>query len=489
VQIVADAVATAAVGIPYRYNSGGQVGVTSVSGAVRFSECGTEPPGFRVEPNSGTVTWVPLAAGTAMICVSVSDECSSATETFAVDVAAAPGPPPSAMMTVAPAAPQAGALVTFDASGSMAGAGASLVAFEWLFGDGSTGSDVKTTHTYPTSGGYTARLVVYDGAGQKAEATQGVPVGDSACPSPPLVRIEADHLTGDNSLTVAFGCSCSTPVTELWSFGDGASVNATDPTHTYAPGRFHVRLFGIDANGCAGQDAAEVIVNQPPYAPPLCDARVSPPAGPAPLVASFVSAYAEPLADQHIASATWSFDDGRVSSDAVVSRTLETPTTSHARLVVVSSTGLTCEDEVDAVALSSNGEVPPQVLSVPSTTAQCGQPYHYATQTADRVLVRGSRPLSYEVGKHISNRVIGAPPGFAVAADGTVSWSPTGPAGTQRVSLIVRNSAGTALQDFEVMVDCPTMPTGKGCGCGEASGVLAVLALFTLRKRRGARAA
>ena len=79
--------------------------------------------------------------------------------------------PPSFTRSPGPRAPQAkiihscnGLTCTFDAAGSSAREG-TIVAYEWAFGDGSTGTSVRATHTYP-AGVYTVWLLVRDDAGR-----------------------------------------------------------------------------------------------------------------------------------------------------------------------------------------------------------------------------------------------------------------------------------------------------------------------------------
>jgi len=54
--------------------------------------------------------------------------------------------------------------VLFDASASLDADG-TIVTYQWLFGDGTTGSGVTRAHTYPTAASYTVTLVVTDNDG------------------------------------------------------------------------------------------------------------------------------------------------------------------------------------------------------------------------------------------------------------------------------------------------------------------------------------
>ena len=59
--------------------------------------------------------------------------------------------------------------VSFDASSSTDSDG-SLVSYAWRFGDGGTGSGVRTTHTYGEPGRYRVDLTVTDDRGDTASA-------------------------------------------------------------------------------------------------------------------------------------------------------------------------------------------------------------------------------------------------------------------------------------------------------------------------------
>jgi len=87
--------------------------------------------------------------------------------------------PPVAEFARTPASGEAPLAVFFDAADSMDSDG-SIISYAWAFGDGSTGTDVTTTHVYTTAGTFEATLTVTDNRGDEASFTRAVTVVDPA---------------------------------------------------------------------------------------------------------------------------------------------------------------------------------------------------------------------------------------------------------------------------------------------------------------------
>ncbi len=102
-----------------------------------------------------------------------------------------PGTPnlrPTASFTTDVATGAAPLTVRFDASQSSDPDG-SIVSYEWAFGDGSSGSGVNVTHTYPDAGSYTPQLTVTDDRGA-SHSQNGAPITVNSPPG-----------TGDNEIS------------------------------------------------------------------------------------------------------------------------------------------------------------------------------------------------------------------------------------------------------------------------------------------------
>jgi PKD repeat protein len=83
--------------------------------------------------------------------------------------------PPTADFVYSPTFPYVGQTVTFDASDSSDPDG-TIVSYEWDFGDGSTGADVLTSHTYESAGIFNVTLTVTDDLGATDTLQQEITV-------------------------------------------------------------------------------------------------------------------------------------------------------------------------------------------------------------------------------------------------------------------------------------------------------------------------
>jgi len=172
--------------------------------------------------------------------------------------------PPTAAFVVSPLSPDAGAIVSFDASSS-SDADGMIVSFEWDFGDQSTGSGVTVTHVYGAEGSYLVSLVVTDSDGVPGTASRSLLVGSTN--QPPVASFTATPdrvLPGD---VVRFDASGSSDaegpiVSYAWDFGDGGSAVGAVVSHVYsAKGTYIVTLTVEDTDGATTQRSAPVVVS------------------------------------------------------------------------------------------------------------------------------------------------------------------------------------------------------------------------------------
>lgn len=127
----------------------------------------------------------------------------------------------------------------------------------WNFGDGSdpvVGNSKQVGYEYKTPGTYTVSLSVAGPSGSDAEVKVGyieVTASQPPPPTKPTADFAADKVKGPAPLTVSFqNLSGGQVDTSSWSFGDGSTSTAPDPSHEYTePGLYTVSLTVSNAGG------------------------------------------------------------------------------------------------------------------------------------------------------------------------------------------------------------------------------------------------
>jgi PKD repeat protein len=91
-------------------------------------------------------------------------------------VVVAAGTAPTATFVFSPQSPRTSQDIFFTAEASRAASGRRIVAYDWNFGSGRTGTGVTVAKRYDTPGTYNVTLTVTDDAFQQATTTQSVTV-------------------------------------------------------------------------------------------------------------------------------------------------------------------------------------------------------------------------------------------------------------------------------------------------------------------------
>lgn len=175
----------------------------------------------------------------------------------AVGCVSVPNQPPIAAITAAPVSGGVPLTVQFDGSGSRDPDG-KITEYLWDFGDASTDSGVKVSHTYTQAGLYPVILTVKDDRGSTAVATVIIKAGNP----PPKAAFLATATNGFAPLTVQFDASASSDPAALlapqrivrheWDFGDGTSALGQKVSHIYTrAGVYVVTLQVFDEDGAS----------------------------------------------------------------------------------------------------------------------------------------------------------------------------------------------------------------------------------------------
>ncbi|MFL5830204.1 MAG: PKD domain-containing protein [Solirubrobacteraceae bacterium] len=226
--------------------------------------------------------------------------------------------------------------VSFDATASDDPDGV-VTAYDWDFGDGTSGSGPAVSHTYTRPGAYLVRLTVHDDAGGAA-TTSAMVNAVSPAPQRPTARFLA-AARAESRARVAFDATGSQVAGAVitsyaWRFGDGTTASGPLVTHSFArPGTYTVRLTVTSNAGLSGALTRTIrILNRPPAAK-LSVTQIKA----ASREFEFSARASDP--DGHVISYRWSFGDGEHADRARARHTYRHPGRYHATLAVRDNSG------------------------------------------------------------------------------------------------------------------------------------------------------
>jgi len=192
------------------------------------------------------------------------DDGATATITHTVSVGAPANQPPTAAFTISPPSGPPGTWFSFNASGSQDVDG-SIVGYAWEYGDGASGANITSYHSYAAAGTYTVQLTVTDDDGATATTTHTVSVG-APSNQPPTATFTVSPSSGSPGTWFIFDASGSQDVdgsivSYNWQYGDGTTDSGITPHHTYASAAsYTVRLTVTDNNGASDTTTRTVVV-------------------------------------------------------------------------------------------------------------------------------------------------------------------------------------------------------------------------------------
>jgi PKD repeat protein len=197
----------------------------------------------------------------------------------------------------------------------------------------------------------------------------------------PVAAFTASPASGELPLAVAFTSTSSGTITSYaWTFGDGGTSSAANPTHTYAAaGTYGVSLTATGPLGTDTEVKPDLIAVTAP-SPPIADFVASPTSGPAPLLVTFTDA-----SGGSVTARAWSFGDGQGSSARDPQHAYGAPGTYSVTLTVTNPSGSSTMTRTDLVRV----DPPPPLrtfLPVADAHASESKPTtSYGTGTALRV--------------------------------------------------------------------------------------------------------
>lgn len=114
--------------------------------------------------------------GTYQVMLTVTDSRGAQATAVQAVLVAEPAEPTTVEFEFSPSDPAPGQPVFFNASGSKAAPGRTIVSYDWNFGDGTTGTGVNESHIFSDSGTYRVTLRVTDDVGAFKQITKEVTV-------------------------------------------------------------------------------------------------------------------------------------------------------------------------------------------------------------------------------------------------------------------------------------------------------------------------
>jgi PKD repeat protein len=213
-------------------------------------------------------------AGTYTVSLKATNAGGSNTLTKAgyITVTAAPVAP-AASFTGTPTSGVAPLTVTFADSSTN-----SPTSWVWTFGDGTTSTLRNPSHIYSSAGTYTVSLKATNAGGSNTLTKAGY-ITVTAAPAIPVADFSGTPTSGMALLAVTFtDRSSNNPTMWAWSFGDGATSSAKNPSHTCTKaGTYTVSLRATNgAGGTTEIKTGYIAVGAPTPTPTPTPASVLP---------------------------------------------------------------------------------------------------------------------------------------------------------------------------------------------------------------------
>jgi len=212
------------------------------------------------------------------------------------------------------------------------------VSSTWSFGDSTTSADINPFKTYNVAGIYTVKVVNTFFAGCIDSTTKKVKVVTAVIPA---FKIE-DTAGCSLPFTANFKNTTKGNATYTWDFGDGTTSTDTEPAHTYNKyGNYTVTLKATNGGGCVNtlSKSAAVVLQQFKITGVAGERAGCLPFNVKPVVKTNIAA--------PIATYSWDFGDGFVSSQASPTHTYTTEGLFTIKVKVTTADG--CVDSLSLV--------------------------------------------------------------------------------------------------------------------------------------------
>ena len=297
--------------------------VMTCAGTTTSLDAGNSGSTFQWSTGATSQTISVNAAGTYTVTITDASGCSAA---FASVIVENPLPVPA--FTTSPTC--LGDSTVFTNQSTIASG--NIISYLWNFGDGFNVSASNPTHSYSQPGIYQITLDATSGNGCTSAITGQVTIN-----SLPQVNFLGTTVCQGNATQFSDQSSVTNGTINFWSwsFGDGDTSTASNPSHVYAAGGYYdVTLVAGSSSGCVDSIMLNIAVNPSPEAlfsaNEVCQGE--------PTVFTDASSITNGVIDIY----EWSFGDGNTSYLQNPVHTYANPGTYTVSLRVISD--MACDD-------------------------------------------------------------------------------------------------------------------------------------------------
>ena len=223
----------------------------------------------------------------------------------------------------------------------------SPTSWAWSFGDGGTSTEQSPVHTYTTAGTFTVTLTATNTGGSNTVTKAGEIVVGSVSARPVASFISTVE-SGNAPLVVQFvDSSTNTPTSWVWSFGDGNTSAAQNPSHTYViEGTYTVTLTATNSGGSDTETKAGYITVT--FTKPAANFTANVTSGTAPLAVQF-----NDTSENSPTIWSWKFGDGGKSAEQNPVHVFKDPGTYAVSLTAENSAGKDTVKKTDYISVTA----------------------------------------------------------------------------------------------------------------------------------------
>ncbi|MEZ6197424.1 MAG: PKD domain-containing protein [Planctomycetota bacterium] len=388
------------------------------------------------------------ATGTYDVSLSVTgpDGSDTMTKTGYVTVTSAP---PVSDFTASVTSGTAPLTVNFTAQTT-----GTVTSYLWNFGDGGMSTQANPSHVYSSAGNYDVSLTVVGPTGSDSETKLSY-ITVISIPAP-VADFSGTPTSGTSPLTVNFSDLSTGSVTGwAWTFGDGGTSTAQNPSHTYmASGTYTV---GLTATGPGGSDLVTKVgyVTVSSIPAPTADFTGTPTTGTAPLNVSFTAI----LGGGPTSSVLWNFGDGGLSTQTNPSHTYATPGIYDVTLTASGPGGSDLITKTGYVTVSMSGGAVTADFQASSTDVGIGAAVNFTNLSGG-----GATSFFWDFGDGTTSTAASPSHTYLLGGNFTVSLTATGPGGSAVETKINYIQVRTILSDDDLYLSFDAATTVPGVG-------------------------